>query len=100
LLVIESDHLRAPPGLQVALEIGRDVDGGNVIAAADRSRRGREVAGAFDDAEIGRCGHLLHEGARGVRPVCVDDDRPEPADDWMTEHRGQDCEGKQRHTED
>ena len=94
LLVIESDHLRAPPGLQVALEIGRNVDRGNGIAAADRPRRGREVARAFDDAETGRHGHLFHEGARGVRPVRVDDDHPEPADDRMTEHPGQDCEGK------
>src|SRR5258708_3841290 len=85
---------RATMGLPAALEIGRNVDRGNGIAAADRPRRGREVARTFDDAETGRYGHLFHEGARGVRPVRIDDDHPEPADDRMTEHRGQDREGK------
>src|SRR5207245_6299652 len=99
LLVIESDDLRTSLGLQVALEIGRDIDCGNRLAGPYRPRRGREVAGALDDAETGRRGHLLHEGARGVRSVGVDDDHAEPADHRMTEDRGQDHEGEQRYAE-
>ena len=47
LLIIEADHLRAPPGLQIALEIGRHVDGADGVAGADRARGRREVAGAL-----------------------------------------------------
>ena len=100
LLVIEGDDLRAALGLQVALEVGRDIDRGDGTASADRARRGGEIAGALDDAEIGRCRHLFHEGARGVRFVRVDDDYSEPADHRMTEYRGQHREGEQRHAED
>ena len=89
LLVIEGDDLRPPLGLEVALEIGRDVDGGNGLAGSDRPRRRGEVAGAFDDAETGRRRHLLDKGARGLRAVRVDDDHTEPADHRMTEDRGQ-----------
>ena len=32
LLIVKGDDLRAPLGLQVALEIGRDVDSGNGVA--------------------------------------------------------------------
>ena len=90
LLVIEGDDLRAALGLEVALEIGRDVDGRDGVAGADRPRRRGEIAGALDDAEAGRRRHLLHEGARGLRSVLVDDDHAEPADHRMTEGRGQD----------
>src|SRR5262249_14561642 len=89
LLVIEGDDLRAPPGLQVALEIRGDVDGGNGFAGSDLTGGGREIAGPFDDVETGRRGHLFHEDARGIGSVRVDDDNPEVADDRMTEHRGQ-----------
>ena len=47
LLIIEADHLRAAPGLQIALEIGRHVDGADGLAGADRARgrrRGRRRA--------------------------------------------------------
>jgi len=94
LLVVEGDDLRTPSGLQVALEIGRNVDGGNGFAGSDRAGGGREIAGTFDDAEIGRCRDLFHEGARGVGSIRVDDDHPELADDRMTEHRGQHCVGE------
>jgi hypothetical protein len=58
-----------------------NVDGGNSFAGADRAGGGREVAGAFDDADIGRRGHLFHEDPRGVRSVRIDDDHPELTDD-------------------
>src|SRR5262249_25553378 len=45
-------------------------------------------------------GHVLHEDARGVGSVRIDDDHPEVADDRMTEHRGQHRKGEQRHAED
>ena len=89
LLIVEGDDLRAALGLEVALEIGRDVDRGDGVAGADRARRRREIAGALDDAETGRRSHLLHEGARGLRSVRVDDDHPELADHRVTEDRGQ-----------
>ena len=95
LLIVEGDHLRPALGLEVALEIGRDVDRGNGVPGPDRARRGREVAGALDDAETGRRSHLFDEGARGLRSVRVDDDHPEFADHRLTEDRGQDHEGEQ-----
>jgi len=94
LLVIEGDDLRAPPGLEVAFEIGRDVACGDGLAGSYRPRRRCEVPGAFDDAEIGRRRHLFHEGTRGVRSVRVDDDHPQPADHRVTEHRRQDRQGE------
>ncbi len=100
LLIVECDHLRPALGLQVALEIGRDVDCGNGVPRPDRARRRREVVGALDDAKTGRRSHLLDEGARGLRSVRVDDDHPEIADHWLTEDRGQDREGEHRHAED
>ena len=62
LLIIERHHLRAPLGLQVTLEIGRQIDGGDRFTGADRPRSRREVAGALDDAKPGRRRHLLREG--------------------------------------
>ncbi len=100
LLVIEGDDLRPALGLQVALEIGRHVHRGNGVAGFDRPRRGREVAGARDDAEAGGRGHLLDEGPRGLRSVLVDHDHAEPADHRAAEDRAQDHEGEQRHAED
>ena len=100
LLVIEGDDLRAPLGFKVTLEIRRHVDGGNGLTGSYRLRRRREIAGAFDDAEIGRRRHLFHEGTRGGGSVRVDDDQPQPADHRVTEHRGQDRQGEQRHAED
>ena len=100
LLIIEADDLRAPPGLQIALEIGRHIDGADGIAGADRARGRGEVAGALDDAEPGRCRHLLRESARRLRSVRIDDDHPELADHRVAEHCGQHREGEQRNAED
>jgi hypothetical protein len=91
--------LRAPPGLEVALEISRNVDGGDGFAGADGAGGGGEITRTFNDVEIGRRGHLFHEYARGVGSVRVDHDHPELTNDRMAEHRGQDGEGKQRHSE-
>src|SRR6202030_4648392 len=77
LLVIEGDDLRPALGLEVTLEVGRDIDGRDAVAGADRPCRGAEIAGSVDDSEIWRCGHLLHEGARDLRAVLVDDDHAE-----------------------
>ena len=85
LLVIEGDDLRTAFGLEVALEVGRNVDGRDGVAGTDRARRRGEIAGALDDAEIGRGRHLLDEGARDLRAVLVDDDHAETADHRMTE---------------
>ena len=38
LLIIKADDLRAAPGLQIALEIGRHVHSADGIAGADRAR--------------------------------------------------------------
>ena len=100
LLVIEGDDLRAALGLQIAFEIGRHIDGADGLAGAYRARRRCEVAGALDDAETRGRRDLLHECARGLGSVLVDDDHPQSADHRMTEHRGQHHEGEQRHAED
>ena len=100
LLVVEGDDLRAPPGLEVALEIGRNIDGGDGFTGTDGAGGGGEIARALNDAETGRRGHLFHEHARGVGSVRVDDDHPEFTNDRMAEHRGQDREGKHGHGED
>ena len=84
----------------IALEIGRHVDRADGLAGADRARCRREVAGALDDAQIGRRSHPFHEGPRSLRPVLVNDDHPEPTNHLMTEDRGQNREGEQRHAED
>src|SRR5262249_23437575 len=100
LLVIKSDDLRTSRGLQIALEIGRNVDGGDGLAGPDRAGGGGEIAGAVADGVGGRGGEMFDEDGRGVGSVRIDDDNAEFADDRMTEHRGQDCEGKQRDSED
>ena len=100
LLVIEGDDLGATLGLQIAFEIGRHVDGADGLAGAYRARRRCEVARALDDAQTRGRGDLLHERARGLGSILVDDDHPHPADHGMTEHRGQHYEGEQRHAED
>ena len=92
--------MRASPGLEVALEIGRNVDGGDGFTGADGAGGGGEIARTFNDAETGRRSHLFHEHARGVGSIRVDDDHPEFTHDRMAEHRGQDREGKHRHGED
>src|SRR5262249_43240339 len=69
------------------------------FTGADGTGRGGEIAWTFNDAETGRRSHLLHEHARGVGSVRVDDDHPEVTNDRMTEHRGQGREGKQWHSE-
>src|SRR5205807_10390707 len=74
LLVVEGDDLRAPPGLEVALEIGRNVGGGDGFTGTDGAGGGGEITRALNDAETGRRGHLFHEHARGVGSVRVDDD--------------------------
>ena len=100
LLVIEADHLRASPGLQIALEIGRHINGGDCLAGAYRPRRRTEVPGALGNAEPGRRLHFFHEGPRGFRSVGIDDDHPELADHRVAEHCGQHREGEQRNAED
>jgi hypothetical protein len=86
--------LWAPAGLEVALEIGRDVDGGDGFTGADGAGRGGEITRTFNDAEIGRRGHLFHEYSRGIGSVRVHHDYAELANHGMAEHRGQDREGK------
>ena len=100
LLVVEGDDLRAPTGLEIAFEIGRDVDGRDGGARSYRARRRREIAGTRDDAQAGSRRHLLHERARGVRPVVVHDNHPQPPDHRMAEHQAKHDEGEQRHAED
>ena len=100
LLVIEGDDLGATLGLQIAFEIGRHVDGADGLSGAYRARRRCEVARALDDAQTRGRRDLLHECARGLGSILVDDDHPHPADHGMTEHRGQHYEGEQRYAED
>ena len=100
LLIVKGDDLRAPLGLQVTLEISRNVDSGNGGARSYRPRRRCKIPGARDDAETGSGRHLLHKGARGLRPVFVDDDHPQPSDHRMAEYQTQHDEGEQRYAED
>ncbi len=100
LLIVEADDLRTTFGLQIALEIDRNVDGRDGIAGPYRPRSRREVGGALNDAEAGRRGYLLHECSGGLRPVFVDDDHPQPADHRVTEDSGQNRESEKRHAED
>src|SRR5262249_2627063 len=94
LLIIERDNLRPPPRLQIALEIGRQIDGGDGIAGTDCARGRGEVAGALDDAEPGRRRHLLREGARRLRSVRIDNDYPDPRDPRRAEYSRQPREGE------
>ena len=100
LLVIEGGDLRATLGFQIAFKIGRHVDDADGLAGAYRARRRCEVAQALDDAQTRGRRDLLHERARGLGSILIDDDHPHPADHGMTEHRGQHHEGEQRHAED
>jgi hypothetical protein len=65
LLVIEGDDLRTSLSLEVALEIGRDVNCRDGIPRSYCPRGRCEVAGAWNHTETGRRRHLLDKGAGG-----------------------------------
>jgi hypothetical protein len=100
LLIVEGDHLRPALGLEIALEISREVERRNGLAGTDRAGCRCEVAGALDNAEPGGRCDLLHECAGGLRTVGIDHDHAEAADHRVAEHRGQHHEGEERHAED
>ncbi len=100
LLVIEDDDLRPPPGDEVALEIERDIRGGEGCAGADRARRHRQIIAPQRHADAG-CGiDRLHEDRRRRRPIGIDDDDAEIAHDGAAERQGENDEGDQRDTGD
>jgi hypothetical protein len=82
LLVIEGNDFRPAVGLQVALEIGRDVDRRYGLASTDCARRRHQIGGALDDGQIGGCRHLFDKGTRGLRTVLIDNHSAQ-----MTDHR-------------
>ena len=51
MLIVEGDDLRALPGLEVVLEIGRDVECRNGLAGAERLA-GAAAAAAADSASL------------------------------------------------
>ncbi len=67
LLVIEADHLRPAFGLQVALEIRRDIDRRDRLAGPDVLHRRRQRAGAIDDVQARRRRDVFDQG-RARRP--------------------------------
>jgi hypothetical protein len=91
--------VRPPPGAQVALELGRQVDRGDRIPRADRARRGAEVVGAFDDRDARRGRHGLHEQPRARGMVHVDHGHAEAAHDGRAEGETKQDEGDHRHAE-
>src|SRR5262249_28668435 len=76
LLVVERDNLRAAASLEVALEVGRHIDGADRLARSYRSPRRTEFAATLYDNEPRRRRNLFDEEARGLRPVLVDDEHP------------------------
>ena len=100
LLVIETDDLRAALGLQVALEIRRDIDCRDRFTGSDILCGRRQRTGAVDDFQVRRRRDVFHQGTRSVRPVLVDDRHPKPSDDRMAEDGRQYHEPKERHAED
>ena len=100
LLVIEPDDLRPPLGLQVALEIRRDMDCRNRLSGPyvlyGRGQRARAV----DDFQARRRRDIFHQRARCVRFVLVDDRHAQPPYHRTAEDGCEDYEREERHAED
>ena len=100
LLVIEPDDLRPAVGLQVALEIRRDIDRRDRLAGPDVLHGRGQRTGAVDDLQARRRRDVFHQRTRSVRPVRIDDRHPKPSDDRVAEDGCENHERKQRHAED